>query len=114
MVIEVIERECVAKVGLSTQLTNEEIESVVQVVRTVDKAIEDGCEELKKARMPENKKEYTEADKLAVKIDLSTLIRIHWLLDTITDHRATKPSNLFNDADIAYSHTLCEINKKGE
>lgn len=114
MVVEVIEKECVANVGLSTQLTNAEVESVVQLVHTVNKAIEEGCEEFKKAKMLENKKEYTEADKLAVKIDLNALVRIHWLLNAITDNRATKPSDLFNDADIAYSRTLCEINKKGE
>lgn len=114
MEVKVIERECVANVGLSTELTNAEVESVVQLVHTVSKAIDEGCEELKKAKMPEDKKEYTEADKLAVKIDLNALVRIHWLLNTITDNRATKPSDLFNDADIAYSRTLCEINKKGE
>lgn len=114
MIVQVIKRECTANVGLSTELSNAEIESVVQLVHTVGKAIDEGCEDFKNAKMPENKKEYTEADKLAVKIDLNALIRIHWLLNTITDNRATKPSDLFNDADIAYSRTLCEINKKGE
>ena len=112
MKVEVIERECKASVGLSTELSNNEVDSVVELVKEVDKAIDNGVKQKKQASA--NKREYTENDSVTVGIELKTLVRIHWLLDNMTNNRSHKASGLFDAADVNYSETLCEINKKGE
>lgn len=112
MKVEVIERECVANVGLSTELSNDEVDSVVELTKEVNKAIDNGIKQRKQSSA--NKREYTENDSVVVGIELKTLVRIHWLLDTMTNNRSHKASGLFDVADINYSETLCMINKKGE
>lgn len=112
MKVQVIERECTAKVGLSTELSNDEVDSIVDLVKEINRTIDKGVKE--KKRTTTNNREYTENDRIIVGVELKTLVRIHWLLDTMTDSRSRKASGLFDVADVNYSETLCKINKKGE
>ena len=115
MKVQIVERECTAKVGISVEFSNSEIDSLVRIALKLDDKIEEKCKEVHNyIKASQTGVKYNESDEIPVEIDLKTLARISWLLDKITDGRVRKPSNLFNDADSDYLATLESINNREE
>lgn len=113
MKVQVVERECTAKVGVSVEFSNSEIDSIVRLALSLDDAIEKGCKTSASIAKAANKP-YGLSDKIPVAVDLKHLVRIAYLLDKITDSRVHNTSGLFNDADVTYGSVLESINNQGE
>lgn len=102
MKVNVIEKECTARVGLAIEFSNSECSSIERVANTVNdsiiKAVEHGKEEGVR---------YADATKVPVLIDLETATRIAWLLGNFVHNTR---SALFANADNMANVTLAEIN----
>ena len=109
MKINVIEKQCLAKVGLSIEFSNSECSSIERVANTVNDSIIKAVEESK--IIVEHGKEkgarYADATKVPVVINLETATRIAWLLGNFVTNRE---SALFGSADNMSLVTLAEIN----
>lgn len=115
MKVQIVEKECTAKVGISVEFSNSEIDSLVRIALKLDDKIEAECKEAHAfIKSSETGAKYNESDGLSVKVDLKTLTRISWLLDKITNGRVRNPSDLFNEADGDYLATLASINNREE
>lgn len=115
MKVQNVEKECVAKTGISVEFSNSEIDSIIRLVLRLDNAIEDKCREAHAfVEASETGTKYEETDKIPVEISLKEAIRIAWLLDAITMNKAHKPSDLFNQADAGYLARIDDINRVGE
>lgn len=115
MKVQIVERECSAKVGISIEFSNSEIDSLVRIALKLDNKIEEKCKDAHQfVKASETGAKYNESDDIPVVVDLKTLIRISWLLDKITNGKVRKPSDLFNEADGDYLATLESINNREE
>ena len=115
MKVQIVERECTAKVGISIEFSNSEIDSLVRMALKLDDKIEEQCKEAHTfIKASETDAKYKMSDEIPVKIDLKTLTCISWLLDKITNGRARKPSDLFSEAYADYAATLEAINNREE
>ena len=115
MKVQIVEKECTAKVGISVEFSNSEIDSLVRIALELDDKIEEQCRESHAfIKSSELGTKYKESDKISVKVDLKTLTRISWLLNKITNGRVRNPSDLFNEADGDYLATLASINNREE
>lgn len=115
MKVQNVEKECVAKTGISVEFSNSEIDSIIRLVLRLDNAIEDKCREAHTfVEASETGEKYEETDKIPVIISLKEAVRISWLLDAITMSRARKPSDLFNQADADYLAKIDDINRVEE
>lgn len=111
MKVQTIEKECVAKTGISIEFSNSEIDSIVRLLLVLDDKIEKGCKTSRSLQTAAGK-QYKNTEEIPVSVDLKTLVRISWLLDKITYGRTRKPSDLFNDADASYLVTVQSINSQ--
>lgn len=112
MKVQDVEMNCLAKTGISVEFSNSEIDSITRLVLRLDKAIEDKCREAHAfVEASETGETYEETDKIPVEIRLKEAIRISWLLDAITMHRARKPGDLFDQADANYLAAINDINR---
>lgn len=115
MKIQIVEKECVAKTGISIEFSNSEIDSIIRLAYQLDNAIKDKCRKAHAfVEASETGETYEETDKIPVEISLKEAVRISWLLDTITMGKARKPSDLFNQADADYAATINDINRARE
>lgn len=115
MKVQTIEKECVAKTGISIEFSNSEIDSLVRIALVVDNKIEECREEAHNfIKASKTGTQYKESDDISVKVDLKTLSRISWLLDRMTGNRVHNPSELFNEADAYYWSMFKDINTKEE
>ena len=113
MKVQVVERECMAKVGVSIEFSNSEIDSLIRIALKLDDKIEEQCKEAHAfIKSSETGVKYKESDELFVRVDLKTLTCISWLLDKITNGRVRNPSDLFNEAYGNYLATLESINNR--
>ena len=115
MKVQIVEKECTAKVGISVEFSNSEIDSLVRIALKLDGKIEEECKKAHQfIKASQTGAKYNESDEIPVEVDLKTLTRISWLLDKITNNRVRKPSDLFNEADGDYLVTLESINNREE
>lgn len=105
MKINVIEKQCLAKTGLSIEFSNSECASIEHVADVVNNAIEKAIDEAKK-KVTDNSR-YKQASDVPVVINLNTAMRITWLLGNFVTNRE---SGLFDNADNMSLVTLAEIN----
>lgn len=109
MKVNVIEKECMAIVGLAIEFSNSECSSIERVANTVNDSIIKAVEQSK--TIVEHGKEegvrYANATKVPVLIDLETATRIAWLLGNFVHNTG---SALFANADNMAIVTLAEIN----
>lgn len=109
MKINVIEKQCLAKVGLSIEFSNSECSSIERVANAVNDSIVKAVEQSK--TIVESGKEegvrYADATKVPVVINLETATRIAWLLGNLV---MSRESALFGSADNMSLVTLAEIN----
>lgn len=106
MKINVIEKQCLAKTGLSIEFSNSECVSIERVADVVNNAIEKAIDEAKKKAIGVDNR-YKQAADVPVVINLSTAMRITWLLGNFVTNRE---SGLFANADNMSLVTLAEIN----
>lgn len=106
MKVNVIEKECTARVGLAIEFSNSECSSIERVVNAVNDAIAKAVEQ-SKTIVEHGKEEYADTTKVPVLIDLETATRIAWLLGNFV-HKTE--SALFANADNMAIVTLAEIN----
>ena len=124
MKVQDVKKECLANVGLSIEFSNSEIDSITHVVLSLNETIERGCANLADHALNVNQinsemlaagaklnelHKFDDPNKMTVSIDLKTLIRVAWLLDKITNYRATKPSALFDEVDCDIVNTVHKI-----
>lgn len=115
MKVQIVEKNCTAKVGISVEFSNSEIDSLIRIALKLDDKIEEKCKEAHNyIKASQTGVGYNESDEIPVEVDLKTLARISWLLDKITNGRVRNSSDLFNDADSDYLATLESINNRGE
>ena len=113
MKIQIIEKECVAKTGISIEFSNSEQNAIDAVNRkvadSIDKAVEQSTTIVQHSQNEKGNYEvtYENASKVPVLIDLETAMRIHWLLNNFV-HK--NDSGLFNTADNLCLTKLAEIN----
>lgn len=126
MKVQELKKECLANVGLSVEFSNSEIDSIVQLVHSMDVSIEKNYNDLKgsieHARVIDS--ELRQEDKGAMgnltidpekatgTIDLKTLVRCRYLLNKITNNRAHDPSSLFHECDDEYMDKVTKINNQ--
>lgn len=106
MKIQIIEKECVAKTGISVELSNSECASIEHVADVINNAIENAVDKAKK-NVIDSKKNYKQATDIDVTINLNTAMRVTWLLGNFITNRE---SALFGNADTMALVTLAEIN----
>lgn len=106
MKVSVIEKQCLAKTGLSIEFSNSECASIERVADVVNNAIENATKEAKKKAAGDNER-YKQATDVPVVVNLNTAIRIAWLLGNFV---ANRESGLFGNADNMSLATLAEIN----
>lgn len=106
MKINVVEKECKARVGLAIEFSNSECSTIERVANKFNDAIEKSIEQAKTIAS-QAKDRYSDASKVPVVIDLETANRIAWLLGNCV-HNTT--SSLFCNADNMALVTLAEIN----
>lgn len=97
MKINVIEKECVAKVGLSVEFSNSECASIKDVKMRVNDAIEravNGATAYTGASQTNRK--FKSPSEITVEVDLETAMRIDWLLSNFI---RKEDSGLFCTAD---------------
>lgn len=107
MKIQIIEKECTARVGLSIEFSNSEQRAIETVGNKLGEAIDKAEEESKnfvKASQTDTK---LDVSHVTVKIDLETAMRIHWLLGNCVNKNE---SGLFNTADNACIEAMARIN----
>lgn len=107
MKIQIIEKECVAKVGLSVEFSNSECASIEKVADKLDSEIYAVVKRATKQQEASDTIVPLKAEELFVHIDLETAMRINWLLGNFT---RSKDSDLFNTADNLCLTTMAEIN----
>ena len=74
MKVQVVERECMAKVGVSIEFSNSEIDSLIRIALKLDDKIEEQCKEAHAfIKSSETGVKYKESDELFVRVDLKTL-----------------------------------------
>lgn len=125
MKVQDVKKECLANVGLSIELSNSEVDSVVSLVRDLDISIQKGKADLAShvSHIKQIDSEFANKedhgafgktqfnpDNATVTIDLKSLVRAFMLLDTITNNRAFNSSHLFDAADKALDTMLTDIN----
>ena len=115
MEVKIVEKNCAAKVGISVEFSNSEIDSLIRIALKLDDKIEEKCKEVHNyIKASETGVKYNESDEIPVEVDLKTLTRISWLLNKITNGRVRNPSDLFNEAYGEYLATLESINNREE
>lgn len=108
MKIQVIEKECVAKVGLSVEFSNSECASIKDVKTRVSDAIENAVKEATAyTEAPRTGQKFKSPSEITVKVDLETAMRIDWLLSNFV---RKEDSGLFCTADNLCLTTMAEIN----
>lgn len=125
MKVQDVKKECLANVGLSIELSNSEVDSVVSLVRDLDISIQKGKADLashvshikqinSELANSEDHGAFGKAqfnpDNATVTIDLKSLVRAFMLLNTITNNRAFNSSHLFDAADNVLDTMLTNIN----
>ena len=109
MKVNIVEKECMARVGLTIEFSNSECSSIERVANTLNDAISKASEQAK--QIVEHGKEknvrYSQTTKVPVLIDLETAMRVSWLLGQLI-HKVD--SALFTNADNLALVTLAEIN----
>lgn len=125
MKVQDVKKECLANVGLSIELSNSEVDSVVSLVRDLDISIQKGKADLAShvSHIKQIDSEFAKSedhgafgkaqfnpDNATVTIDLKSLVRAFMLLDTITNNRAFNSSHLFDAADNVLDTMLTKIN----
>lgn len=101
MKVQDVKQECLAKVGLSIEFSNSEVNAVHKLLWNVSTAIERGIEQAHKIA-EETGSKYKSGRDIPVAIDLESMKRVEWLLTQCT-HRKTS-ADLFVSAD-----TDCEV-----
>lgn len=115
MKIQIIEKECVAKVGLSIEFSNSECVAIEKVADKLNTKIVEKVESAKKAQKISLQNDVKgvvaplKADELSVHIDLETAMRISWLLGNFIRNNN---SGLFSNADNLCLETMAEINQE--
>jgi len=106
MEVNVIEKQCLAKTGISIKLNNSECVSIKHVADVVINAVEKTIDETKK-KVVDDKQKYKQATDVPVVIDLNTAMRIAWLLGKFIINYESK---LFDNVDKMSLATLAIIN----
>lgn len=111
MKINVIEKQCLAKVGLSVEFSNSECVSIERVANKLNDAVEKAVETAEQT-VSANKENYFPATykqpaDVSVVINLNLAMRIHWLLSNFV---STRESDLFVNADNMALEKLAKIN----
>lgn len=107
MKIQIIEKECVARTGISIEFSNSEQSAIQTVGNKLTDAIDKATEEATKFTEASQLDTKLDAAHVTVKIDLETAMRIQWLLGNFV-HKSD--SGLFNTADNACIETMARIN----
>ena len=112
MKINVIEKQCLAKVGLSIEFSNSECSSIERVANKLNDAVKKAVKQAEQM-VSANKESgcspatYKQPADVPVVINLDMAMRICWLLGNFANSRE---SDLFVNADNMSLVTLAEIN----
>lgn len=112
MKVNVIEKQCLAKTGLSIEFSNSECVSIERVANKLNDAVEKAVKQAEQI-VSANKESgcspatYKQPADVPVVINLDMAMRIHWLLGNFVNSRE---SDLFCSADNISLVTLAEIN----
>lgn len=109
MKIQIIEKECVAKVGLSIEFSNSECVAIEKVADKLNAVMVERIDRAKKAQADSSDLKKLDASELFVHIDLETAMRISWLLGNFVRNN---DSGLFSKADNLCLVTMAEINQE--
>lgn len=108
MKIQVIEKECTARVGLSAEFSNSECASIKDVKTHVSDAIERAITEARAyTEASQTNQKFKSPSEITVKVDLETAMRIDWLLSNFI---RKEDSDLFCTADNLCLTKMAEIN----
>ena len=106
MKVNIVEKECVARVGLAIEFSNSECSSIERVANKLNDAVEKSVEQAKTIALQVETR-YADTTKVSVLIDLETAMRVSWILGQMC-HKTD--SALFANADNTALVILSEIN----
>ena len=108
MKVQEVKRECTtATVGISVELSNTEINSMLCEQWKLREAIDRGVEQAKSIAKA-SERQYDVEEDVPVSIPLRTLMRIDWFFSKIASSRMM--SDMFGEADAWYQCELENIN----